>query len=197
MALTTTNGMSIDDLGGAPNGPGLVQQLGNQVDDFYGKSVANAAALPAAGKFAGQRLWMVDVEEHATWNGTAWTWPTTWAATATDTNITGTSAVTITGMSIAAVAQSTKDVFYITITADLRFTTASAATSISLFRNGASVPGGQIVQGGPANMYGTPSKVWRITGLTPGTHTFTAQGSNFTAATAVVTGNSQIHVQRL
>lgn len=78
MALTTTNGMSIDDLSAAPNGPGLAQQLGNQVDAFYGGSVANAAALPASGKFAGQRVWLVDVKSHAIWTGSAWDYDTAW-----------------------------------------------------------------------------------------------------------------------
>jgi hypothetical protein len=82
MALTTTNGMSIDDLGGAPNGPGLVQQLGNQVDDFYGKSVANAPGLPVAGKFPGQRVWLVDVKGWALWDGAKWITDTAWATPA-------------------------------------------------------------------------------------------------------------------
>lgn len=72
MALTTTNGMSVDGLDAAPNGPGLAQQLGNQVDEFYGKSVANAAALPVSGKYAGQRVWLIDVKSHAVWTGTGW-----------------------------------------------------------------------------------------------------------------------------
>lgn len=72
MALLTTNGMSIDDLTAAPNGPGLVQQLGNQVDQFYGSSVANAAALPASGKFLGQMMFVTDVRELATWDGIIW-----------------------------------------------------------------------------------------------------------------------------
>lgn len=78
MALTTTNGMSIDDLSTAPNGPGLAQQLGNQVDAFYGGNVANAAALPASGKFPGQRVWLVDVKSHAVWDGAAWKYDTAW-----------------------------------------------------------------------------------------------------------------------
>ena len=78
MALTTTNGMSIDGLDAAPNGPGLVQQLGNQVDQFYGGNVASAGALPASGKFPGQRVWLVDVKGWAEWNGTAWVADTAW-----------------------------------------------------------------------------------------------------------------------
>lgn len=81
MALLTQNGMSIDDLTTTPNGPGLVQQLGNQVDQLYGGSVANAAALPASGKFAGQRVWLVDSKSFAEWNGTAWVKPTLTAVT--------------------------------------------------------------------------------------------------------------------
>jgi hypothetical protein len=78
MSLQTTSGMTIDGLEVQPNGPGLVQQLGNQVDEFYGKNVANAAALPASGKFAGQRIWLVDVKSHAVWDGSAWKYDTAW-----------------------------------------------------------------------------------------------------------------------
>ena len=69
----TTNGMDVDDLGDAPNGPALALSLGNQIDAFYGGAVANAAALPALGDFPGQRKFITDTKEVATWNGTAWT----------------------------------------------------------------------------------------------------------------------------
>lgn len=69
---TTTNGMDVDDLGGAANGPALALNLGNQVDAFYGASVANFAGLPASGDFAGQRVWLIDVKQHAIWDGTGW-----------------------------------------------------------------------------------------------------------------------------
>jgi len=73
MSITTTNGMVIlDDLDSRPNGPGIIQQLGNQVDAFYGGKVANAAALPASGDFDGQRVWLIDVKGYAVWNGAAW-----------------------------------------------------------------------------------------------------------------------------
>lgn len=78
MALTTTNGMTIDGLDAAPNGPGLVQQLGNQIDEWYGKVVANAAALPASGRFSGQRIWLTDVSSHAVWNAAKSTWDGYW-----------------------------------------------------------------------------------------------------------------------
>jgi hypothetical protein len=163
----------------------------------FSRSVANAAALPESGTFVGQRVWLIDVEEHATWTGSAWTWPATWVVTATDTDITGTDLIAIGGMKFTAAVQSTKDVFLVTITADVRLNSASVATSISLFRNGAVVPGGQIVQGGSKDLYGTPSKVWRVTGLAPGDHTFEACAANFLPANATVTANSQMHVQRL
>jgi hypothetical protein len=80
MPITTTNGMLIDVAltGVPPNGPDLVQKLGDAVDAFYGKNVANAAALPASGGFPGQRIWLVDVKGWAEWNGTAWVTDTAW-----------------------------------------------------------------------------------------------------------------------
>jgi hypothetical protein len=78
MSLQTTNGMAIDDTSAAPNGPGLVQQLGNQVDAFYGSNVASAANLPASGKFAGQSVWLVDVKGWGVWDGSKWVTDTAW-----------------------------------------------------------------------------------------------------------------------
>lgn len=72
MVLLTTNGMAVDDMTAAPSGPGLAKGLGDQVDAFYGGNVANAAALPASGKFLGQRIWLIDVKGFAVWSGTGW-----------------------------------------------------------------------------------------------------------------------------
>lgn len=71
----TTNGMEVDDLGDAPNGPALALNLGNQVDAFYGGSVANFAALPASGEFTGQRIYLEDPDTFAVWTATAWKVP--------------------------------------------------------------------------------------------------------------------------
>lgn len=80
--VSAPNGMVIiDDLTAAPNGPGIVKQLADQVDEFYGKSYANAAALPASGKFPGQRVWLVDVKGWGVWNGSAWITDTAWQTT--------------------------------------------------------------------------------------------------------------------
>ena len=70
---TTTNGMPVPDLGDSNNPPADFLALGNAVDAFYGGAVANAAALPALGDFPGQRKFITDTKEVATWNGTAWT----------------------------------------------------------------------------------------------------------------------------
>lgn len=70
---TTTNGLPVPDLTDDNNPPADLLALGNAVDAFYGGAVANAAALPALGDFPGQRKFITDTKEVATWNGTAWT----------------------------------------------------------------------------------------------------------------------------
>lgn len=70
--LPTTNGMQVSDFSAAPSLPGYSLELGNQVDAFYGGKVANSGALPAAGKFAGQRVWLTDRKGFAVWTGTGW-----------------------------------------------------------------------------------------------------------------------------
>ncbi|MET0886294.1 MAG: H-type lectin domain-containing protein [Mycetocola sp.] len=42
------------------------------LEDVYGKSAANFAALPAAGEFPGHRIWLVDIKGFALWTGAAW-----------------------------------------------------------------------------------------------------------------------------
>lgn len=76
--IGTTNGMQVSDLSAAPSLPGYSLELGNQVDVFYGSNVASAANLPASGKFAGQRVWLVDVKGWAVWDGSKWVTDTAW-----------------------------------------------------------------------------------------------------------------------
>lgn len=54
------------------NPPQDIRLLAEGVDAVYGAKVANFGALPVAGKFAGQRVWLIDVGGYATWDGTAW-----------------------------------------------------------------------------------------------------------------------------
>lgn len=70
--IGTTNGMQVSDLSAAPSLPGYSLELGNQVDQWYGGNVASAANLPAAGKFLGQRVWLVDVKGWGVWDGSKW-----------------------------------------------------------------------------------------------------------------------------
>lgn len=67
--LPTTNGMQISDYSAAPSLPDFSLELGNQVDEFYGKSVANFGALPTSGNFLGQQIWVVDLRAFAVWTG--------------------------------------------------------------------------------------------------------------------------------
>lgn len=71
---TTTNGMEFADLNEAPNGPAALLQLGNEVDAFYGKKVANVAALPVTGDLPGQRVYVEDIDTVAVWNETVGQW---------------------------------------------------------------------------------------------------------------------------
>lgn len=80
---TSTNGLPVPDLSDDNNPPADLLALANAVDAAYGRNVANFAALPAAGSFAGQRIWLVDVKQFAIWDGAAWKYSLgTWVACA-------------------------------------------------------------------------------------------------------------------
>jgi hypothetical protein len=68
----TTNGMEVSDLSAPPSLTGFSLELGNQVDEWYGKKVSTANDLPPSGRFAGQRVWLVDVKGWAMWTGGEW-----------------------------------------------------------------------------------------------------------------------------
>lgn len=70
--MASTNGLPVPALSSANNPPADFLALANAVDAAYGGSVANWAALPATGNFAGKRLWVSDIKVVATWNGTGW-----------------------------------------------------------------------------------------------------------------------------
>lgn len=70
--MASTNGLPVPALSSANNPPADFLALANAVDAAYGGSVANWAALPATGNFAGKKLWVTDIKVVATWNGTAW-----------------------------------------------------------------------------------------------------------------------------
>jgi hypothetical protein len=196
MPITTSNGMTVvDDLGSRPDGPGIIQQLGNEVDAFYGSKVATAADLPGSGEFAGQRVWLVDVKRHATWNGSAWSIPQSYEVVATSTNVTGTSPIDIAGLSQVVVSSGTSDVFTVAVSAEMRLISASAASYLSLLVDSNAQPR-QIAVGGAAGTYFTAAKVWKITGLAAGNHTIKVRGSNFATATCEVTTNSQMNIDK-
>lgn len=74
--MASTNGMVFDDLSDAPNGPALADRIGNQVDLFYGRSVANTAAMTAlTGAFKGQQVFIEDIDTFGVWDGAAWRRP--------------------------------------------------------------------------------------------------------------------------
>jgi hypothetical protein len=80
---TTANGLVIPpDLKADNNPPADFKALAESVDATYGGNVANAGALPAAGKFPGQRVWLVDVKGWGVWDGTKWVTDTAWVTPA-------------------------------------------------------------------------------------------------------------------
>lgn len=71
--MASTNGLPVPTLSSANNPPADFLALANAVDAAYGGKVANTAALPAAGAFLGQKLWVIDKKAFARWNGATWT----------------------------------------------------------------------------------------------------------------------------
>lgn len=75
---TTSTGLRYPALTDDNAPPVDLQKLAEDVDATYGPNVANAGALPASGKFAGQRIWLTDVKGWAVWNGSTWLTDTAW-----------------------------------------------------------------------------------------------------------------------
>lgn len=72
MADETASGLPYPELPDDNNPPADFKALAEAIDAIYGANVANFAALPAAGDFVGQRIFLVDVKQYAQWDGSSW-----------------------------------------------------------------------------------------------------------------------------
>ena len=119
------------------------------------------------------------------------TWQVAASATA---NPTSTTNVTIAGFSQAVTSPSTSAVYLAHIHADIEITTG--VQIIELLVDGVAQAAQLVTQGNGTRQPG--SKLWRITGLSAGSHTFTARTRNTAGSTntRVWAGHSLMTIER-
>lgn len=72
---TTANGLWYPVLGAANNPPTDFQTQGEAIDNRYGLTVANTAALAGISTpYDGMRVWVTSLLRHAVYDSTDWTW---------------------------------------------------------------------------------------------------------------------------